>query len=114
MLRSRYRTLPWLLVTASTLAATAMAGAAETNALIAAQIVKAGGEVRVDFLRIGWPIVEVKLQGPQITDKEWALVRDLAEVRTLYLSHSLVTDDGLAHLARLKELRNLLLEIPGN
>jgi len=70
---------------------------------------KAGGEALVYETNQGKRLVEVKLQGNLIKDSEMVWMEKLADLDTLYLAGSEITDAGLGNLKSSKNLSILAL-----
>jgi hypothetical protein len=71
---------------------------------------------RIWLLGDDWPAFsrELVLEGPQVTDDRLAYVGGLSRLQGLHLYLTPVTDDGLAHLRSLRQLKNLqIADSPG-
>jgi hypothetical protein len=78
---------------------------AEDKAVKAIQ--RLGGRITRDEKAKGKPIVRVELDGPKVTDAGLKHLARLKQLRTLYLGGTKVTDAGLKELAGLKQLQKL-------
>jgi WD40 repeat protein len=75
----------------------------------AAEIKKLGGEVTHDEQSPGKPVVQVNLAGTAITDDQLACLAGLSDLRELDLGSTRISDKGLAHLRGLTSLQTLSL-----
>jgi predicted Zn finger-like uncharacterized protein len=78
-----------------------------TQADAVAAIKKLGGDVTLDAK--SGEVIQVRLDGTQITDKGLVHLNGLTSLETLYLSDTQVTDAGLEHLKDLTSLNTLFL-----
>jgi hypothetical protein len=72
-----------------------------------------GGDIRVDEGRTGRPVVAVDLHTRLVTDDDLACLTSLPELRFLGLTDTAITDDGLRLLRGLANLEELALASPG-
>ena len=69
----------------------------EQSAAIA-EIEKSFGQVRIDEKHPDGPVISIELTGPYVTDDTLKHIKPFAEVRSLNLSESKITDKGLKTL----------------
>src|SRR3954451_11386236 len=74
-----------------------------------ARIRWAGGSVERDENAPGKPVLTVLLDGPRVTNEDLGHLASLVELQRLSLRETFITDDGLAHLKGLTQLRWLYL-----
>ena len=76
---------------------------------VLAAIARTGGKVTIDERDPAKPVIKVELSGPTVTDATVEGLECLAELRSLKLEYTLLTDAGLSKIAGLKTLRALEL-----
>jgi uncharacterized protein (TIGR03067 family) len=82
---------------------------AQQECKAAPEIKKLGGEVTRDEESPGKPVVLVNLSGTAITDDQLACLGGLSDLRELDLGRTRITDKGLVHLRGLTSLQTLSL-----
>ena len=73
---------------------------------------KLGAEIEVDAKNPERPPVKIRLDGPNVTDRELRHLEGMTELHTLDLFDTQVTDAGLAHITGLTNIKWLDLESP--